>query len=142
MCIRECMHACVYVCTCISPSVRHLTHPAPYFVSLRFCFWKSRSFTLRFSSSIHFLRSTAPKLMRCSVSMMSASLISLSNLASVWKLGEWFTYSTVNNTPVQSAAHLLSSQQHTCPANNLLFLKLGKLVLHQHPNSGMNSTSF
>ena len=67
-----------------------------YFVSFLFCLWKSLSLIFRRSSSIHFRLSTAPKLTTFIVSNNNASLISLSSLASVWKLGEWFTWKQHN----------------------------------------------
>lgn len=62
----------------------------------RFCC--SRSFTLRFSSSVIFLRSQAPRLISTRVSYSKLSFTSWSKRESVVKLGEWLTYTQVGES--------------------------------------------
>lgn len=60
--------------------------------------WSSLSLTLLLSSSRHFFRSNGTRLMRCMVSRRRPSLTSLSNLWSVWKLGDRLTWDKRRST--------------------------------------------
>ena len=65
--------------------------PPTHSVSLDLCLYINLSLTLLFSSSIQRFRSLANRLIRLKVSVSSPSFISLSNGASVWKLGDLLT---------------------------------------------------